>query len=103
MAVTTNLLLHFATLKTQLALLEDDLNLARCTPDEVNIICALACLSSGTGSFCAVSDLREHPLCNRMTKPTFYRALASLAAMGWITKAEGARSGLYALARQDVI
>lgn len=99
MSSPPQLLLHFATLKTQLALLEDDLGLTHCTPEEVNIICALACLSP-EGQFCAVSDLRDHPLCHRMTKPTFYRALASLAALGWITKASGARSGLYALIRK---
>lgn len=91
------LLAHFAMLRTQLVALEADLGLDGIGEDEINIICALANSSPTATDACAVNDLRVHPLCRRMSKPTFYRAMASLMSTGWVSRTGSVRSGIYAL------
>lgn len=92
-----SLLLHFATLRIQLVSLEADLGLDQRSPDEINLICALAQMSPTEATPCSSRDLRDHHLCRRMSRPTFFRAVASLIEAGWVSKAGSVRSGLYTL------
>lgn len=90
----TSILSHYARLRRQLAALEVDLGLDAFTPDEVGLISAIVDLESTTGP-AQVHDLREHLLCRRLSKPTFYRALQRLVQRGAVRRIGSERSGLY--------
>jgi hypothetical protein len=87
-------LTHFAHLRTQLALMEKDIGLGGLSGEEIDLLCAVVEVA-GFRDAASVPKLREHPLCLRLTKPTFYRALSRLMEKRFLHKEGGERSGRY--------
>lgn len=81
--------------------MEADIGLDSFSPDEVGIISAIVDLEGTTGP-AQVHDLRDHPLCNRLSKPTFYRALQRLMGRGVVRRIGSERSGLYVVNQAEL-
>jgi hypothetical protein len=88
------LLSHFAQLRAQLALMETDIGLGGLSGEEIDVLCAVVEVA-GFRDAALVPKLREHPLCHRLSKPTFYRALSRLMEKRFLHKEGGERSGRY--------
>lgn len=89
---------HLARLRELVASMERDLSLDRFTPDERNVICAIASLQeTAVDGSVHSSAIKLHQLCADMSKPTFYRVLASLLQHKVIVKTGTERAGTYAL------
>lgn len=75
-------------------MMEADIGLGGLSGEEIDVICAVVEVAGLKGA-AVVTSLREHPLCSRLSKPTFYRALSRLIDKRFLRKDGGERSGLY--------
>ena len=75
-------------------MMEADIGFAGLSGEEIDVICAVVEVA-GFVEAAGVTKLREHPLCSRLSKPTFYRALSRLIDKRLLRKEGGERSGLY--------
>lgn len=89
---------HLARLRELVASMERDLALDSFSPDEKNVICAMASLEeTASDGNVHSSDIKLHQLCSTMSKPTFYRVLSSLLRRNIIVKTGTERAGTYTL------
>ena len=91
------LLSRLAKLYELVASMEEDLGLDTFSDEERAMIYAMtASTQVGTEQFQS-ADIKDHPLCRKISKPTFYRNLKKLVHKGVVLPAPGRKTGVYVL------
>lgn len=86
---------NLARLAEQISSLERQLGLGGYSEDERRILYAMSALAEGADAAVRSSAVKEHALCQRISNPTFYRALKSLIDRGAVARSSAARMGSY--------
>ena len=96
MSVFTNA----ALLKKMLLGMEKDLGFDALSDPEKSILYAVVDLEVGEAVHSSL--IKTHVLADRLTKPTFHRALKSLVSKGYLAHEDGTKAGLYRLSAKAV-
>lgn len=79
---------QFVRLKSVLFEMEESLGLEDVSEREIRVLCAIVQLRGQRehGEAVGTDEVKEHPWCQGMTLPTFYRALKALTDKGLINR-----------------
>lgn len=91
------LLPRLAKLYELVASLEQDLGLDTFSDEERAMIYAMTVASQAGSDQFQSADIKDHPLCRKISKPTFYRNLKKLVHKGVVLPAPGRKTGTYVL------
>lgn len=92
-----NDLSHIAKLRLLVTSMEEDLGLDKLSGDERSLLYAMSALSSDGANELRSDDLKRHPLCRKLSHPTFYRALRSLLDKELVSRSGPRKTGTYSL------
>ncbi len=88
---------HYATLRNLLLEMERDLQISGLSDIDKRVMSTLVLLDKGKYETVNLKDIRDHALTASIPAPSLYRSFQTLINMGFITKVDSARSGLYQL------
>lgn len=88
---------HVAMLRVLALSMETDLGLDRLSGDERNLIYAMSALTADGQETLRSDEMKRHPLCRRLSHPTFYRALRALLDKGYVSRSGPRKTGTYHL------
>lgn len=91
-------LARLAQLYELVSLIEQDLGLDSFSDEERAMLYAMiAAIRSGPNQFRS-ADIKDHPFCRKVSRPTFYRNLKKLIKKGVLSPAPNHKMGTYVLA-----
>ena len=79
--------------------MEQDLGLDTFSDEERAMIYAMTASTQIGAEQFQSADIKDHPLCRKISKPTFYRNLKKLVHKGVVLPAPGRKSGTYVLSK----
>lgn len=88
---------RLAQLYELVSLIEQDLGLDSFSDEERAMIYAMAITTQTVSSQFRSADIKDHPFCRKVSKPTFYRNLKKLLQKGVLSPAPGHKTGTYML------
>lgn len=88
---------RLASLRAMLHEMEQETGLDALSAGQRDVMYAAQAVSSDDG-IATISDIQAHPLLKSMTRPTFFRHLATLGDQGLLERMGSGRSGRYKIA-----
>ena len=89
-----NLFARLISIKLILEEMEQDLGLEALSEVEKNVYLAAQALKSNIGRV-ETKQIQAHPFTQNMSRPTFFRALKSIEAKGFVSRADSKKVGVF--------
>jgi len=88
---------HIATLRVLVNSMEERFGLDRLTEDERKLIYAMSALSTDDSASVRSEEIKQHPLCRSLSRPTFYRVLRALQDKRVVSRTGSRNAAIYRL------
>jgi tmRNA-binding protein len=94
----SNFVKKIILLKQMLDDMEQDVGLASLSGVEKNVYLAAQDMKSSIG-LVETKQILDHRFTQKMSRPTFFRALKSIEAKGWLSHSDGKKVGLFVVVK----